>query len=118
MDKVIDKLAGLGVAGIVLACVISTSGLTGVYALTAALSTLGGPFGGMYVGIAMLGLIAMTTAFISKWGIDKTVILIVQKMVEKGHSKSRIIKDLDKYPWKIVLSKDLRLLIKDKISKA
>ena len=76
MDKILDKLAGLGIAGIVLACVIATSGLTGVYALTAALSTLGGPFGGMLVGLTMLGLIAMTSSLIAKIGIDQVVILV------------------------------------------
>lgn len=117
MDRIIDKLAGLGVAGIVLVCVIASSGLTGVYALTAALSTLGGPFGGMFVGLTMLGLIAMTSALIAKIGIDQVVILVSQKIIKKGKSKKQLIKELNSMPWKIVLSEELRLKIKDKISK-
>ena len=118
MDKILDKLAGLGIAGIVLACVIATSGLTGVYALTAALSTLGGPFGGMFVGLAMLGLIAMTSTLIAKIGIDQVVILIVEKIVKKGKKKEDLIKELNSNPWRIVLSEDLRLKIEKKISRA
>ena len=114
----LDKLAGLGIAGIVLVCVISTSGLTGVYALTAALSTLGGPFGGMLVGLTMLGLIAMASSLIAKMGIDKVVILLVQRMLNKGMSKNQLVKDLNSNPWKIILSADLRLKIENKISKA
>ena len=118
IDEMLDKVAGLGVAGIVLAVAMATSGATGVYAVTAALSMLGGPFGGMIAGITMLGVIAMISTLIAKFGIDKLVIMLVQRMVTKGTSKQKILSDLSKKPWTIVLSKSLRRKIEEKINKA
>ncbi len=116
MDEIIDKVAGLGVGGVILMYVIATSGLTGVYALTAALYTLG--FGwGMIWGIAFFGIASMLSAFISKYGIDFVAEKVVKRMVENGTSKQQIISDIDKMPWRIVCSKSLRLKVKDSLEK-
>ena len=42
MDKVVDKIVGLGVPGLVLLIAVSISGFSGAAALTAALASLGG----------------------------------------------------------------------------
>jgi len=118
IDQMLDKVAGLGVAGIVFAVVMATSGATGVYAITTALSILGGPFGGMVAGITMLGIIAMISTLLAKFGIDKLVIMLVQRMVKKGMSKEKLISDLSRKPWTILLSKALRTQITDKIKNA
>ena len=45
MDKLLDKIAALGVPGVVLAVAMETTGYVGAAALTTALATLGGPLG-------------------------------------------------------------------------
>ena len=55
MDEVIQKVAALGLPGVVLVIVMATTGLTGAAAITTALAILGGP-AGMLGGIAILGL--------------------------------------------------------------
>ena len=45
MDELINKLAGFGVAGLVLVVVMGVSGFAGAAAITTALAALGGPFG-------------------------------------------------------------------------
>lgn len=114
IDQMLDKIAGLGVAGIVFAVVMATSGLTGVYAITATLSTLGGPLG-MLGGIAALGVISMISTLLAKFGIDKLVVMLVQRMAKNGMSKQKLLSDLSKKPWTFVLSTSLRLQVMEKI---
>lgn len=116
MDEILDKAAGLGVGGIILAYVIATTGLTGVYALTAALSILGCGFG-MVGGIVVLGLASMLSALIAKKGIDFIACEVVKRMVSKGNNKEKIISDIDSFPWNVVCSKSLRLKMVNDIKK-
>lgn len=52
MDRIVNKIAGLGVPGIMLMVAISMTGLSGAAAITAALALLGP--GEMLGGIAFL----------------------------------------------------------------
>lgn len=66
MDRIVNKIAGLGVPGIMLMVAISMTGLSGAAAITAALALLGP--GGMLGGIAFLLLAgAVTSAFNRVW---------------------------------------------------
>jgi len=114
MDEIIDKLAGLGVAGLVLAIVIATTGFAGAAALTAGLAILGGPFG-MIGGIAALGLITVAAAAISKFGIDAIAIGIINELKKKGKSSSEIISEIDSFP---IITKNLKRKLKDYVNKA
>ena len=109
MDEVIGKLAGLGVAGLVLAVVIATSGFAGAAALTTALALLGGPVG-MIGGIAVLGVITVAAAAISKFGIDAIAIGIVNSLKKKGMSSSEILSEIDSFP---IISRNLKRKLKD-----
>ena len=53
MDKIISKVAALGIPGLVLVTAIGATGLTGAAAITAALAALGP--GGILGGIARSG---------------------------------------------------------------
>lgn len=105
MDKVIDKLAGMGVAGLVLAIVISISGYAGAAALTSSLALLGGPWG-MIGGIGVLLLIGSVSTAIANYGIDAVAKGIVQKMIDDGKSKSDIKSEIDSFP---IISKDMKV---------
>lgn len=56
MDRLVSKIAALGVPGLVLLVAMSATGYAGAAALTTALAALGGPLG-MLGGIAVLGLL-------------------------------------------------------------
>jgi len=114
MDKVINKLAGLGVPGLVLAVAIAMTGLSGAAAIVVALSSLGGPFG-MLGGIGVLILLALTSSAIAKYGIEKIAIGIVKKLIQEGKSKKDIIREVEEFP---VISKELKLKIKDFVERA
>lgn len=108
MDQLINKIASLGVPGLVLVVVMATTGWAGAAAITAALATLGGPFG-MLGGIAVLGLLSLIARGISDYGAETVVRAVVRKLKEEGKSKDDIEKSIDSYP----ISRMLKLKIKD-----
>ena len=110
IDKVADKIAGAGVAGLVLLVVMSTTGFAGAAAVTAALAALGGP-AGMVGGVVLLALAATISAALATYGFEKVAQATVRSMVKKGKSKHKIREDIRKVPG---LSSDL----KDKLLKA
>ena len=114
MEKAISKLAGLGVAGLVLAVVIGTTGFAGAAALTASLAILGGPFG-MLGGLAVLGIISIAAAAIAKYGIDQIALGVVQKLLQQGKSKEQIISEINAFP---IISGDLKAKLRDFVNRA
>ncbi|MBD2098578.1 hypothetical protein H6F90_26255 [Trichocoleus sp. FACHB-591] len=75
MDEVIQKVAALGLPGVVLVIVMATTGLTGAAAITTALAILGGP-AGMLGGIAVLGLTGLITESLAKTGLENLLTAI------------------------------------------
>lgn len=114
MDKIVDKLAGLGVAGLVLLIVISTGGLAGAAAFTAALALLGGPFG-MIGGMITLGLIFAVSAAIANFGVDALAHAVVRRLLKKGMTKAEVIKKINKFP---IISRSLKAILRDYVNSA
>ena len=112
LDQIVNKIAALGVPGLVLLVVMATTGWAGAAAITAALATLGGPFG-MLGGIAMLGILGLIAKGLSDYGAETLVRAVVKKLKEKGMSKGDIEKEVDSYP----ISRILNLKIKDYLNK-
>ncbi len=104
MDQLIDKIAALGVPGLVLVVAMGVTGWAGAAALTTALAMLGGPFG-MLGGIAVLGLLGLISKGLSDYGFEATV----DELRKQGKSKADIDREVDSYP----ISRDLKLKIKD-----
>lgn len=103
MDKVVSKLVGLGVPGLVLLVAIAMSGVAGGAAIVAALAALGGPFG-MLGGVALLGTMTLVSDAIAKHGLDEIFRRVVDGLREKGHSKREIREKVSSYP----ISEDLK----------
>ena len=68
MDKIVSKIAALGVPGLVLTVAIGATGLAGGAAITTALAAIGP--GGMIGGLVTLGVIGLISEGISKYGVD------------------------------------------------
>ena len=112
MEKVIGKIAALGVPGIVLLTAMSATGLGGAAAITAALAALG-PFG-MLGGIATLGVIGLASDAVAKYGYTAIFSAVVKELYKKGETIESIQEKILKYPIsksvKVKLMADLEKL--------
>lgn len=107
MDQIVDKLAALGVPGLILIVVMNTTGWARAAALTTALASLGGPLG-MLGGIGMLGIFGLIAKGLSNYGFKKLLKALVDRLREKGISKTEIERKVESYP----ISEELKLKVK------
>lgn len=112
LDKIAEKIAALGVPGLILAIAIATSGLAGGAAIVAALAALGGPLG-MIGGIALLGILVLISNAIATYGAEAVVKKVIANLKKKGMNKEDVLKKIDSYP----ISMGLKLKAKDYIEK-
>lgn len=111
MDKIVAKVAALGVPGLILVTAIGATGLAGGAALTAALAALGP--GGMIGGIATLGVIGLISEGIAEFGFDAIFSAVVKELYKRGETKDSISKKIDKYP----VSKGLKRKLRESLNK-
>lgn len=111
MDKLIAKIAALGIPGLILLIAINATGLAGAAALTAGLAALGP--GGMIGGIACLGVAGLIAHGLSEFGFDAIYSGVVKELYKKGETKASILEKIENYP----VSKSLKLKLKDQIEK-
>ncbi|MEH2279885.1 MAG: hypothetical protein V7K90_00875 [Nostoc sp.] len=97
MDELVNKLAGLGVAGLVLVGLVATSSYVGAVAITTSLAFLGGPFG-MIGGAVALTLIAAISSVIAKFGVEALARAVVTQLRENGRSEASIIIEINNFP--------------------
>jgi uncharacterized membrane protein len=97
MDELVNKLAGLGVAGLVLVGLVATSSYVGAVAITTSLAVLGGPFG-MIGGAVALTLIAAISSMIAKVGVETLAKAVVKKLKDSGRSEISIIQEINNFP--------------------
>lgn len=115
MDKLVKKLAPFGVMGIVFIVALTSAmaaGLVGAAAFTAAMAALGP--GGMIGGLLTLGVVGMVSALAVDYGYDALVLAVIKEQL-KEKSKEDIWRSIEK---KKLISKDMKLKIKDYIDKA
>lgn len=96
MEKIISKIAGFGVPGLILLLAINATGLAGAAAITTALAALGP--GGIVGGIAFLGLTGLIVEAISEYGFQAIYTGVVKQLFVKGETKESIIAKIKKYP--------------------
>ena len=109
MEKIVSKLVGLGVPGLVLLIAVSTSGLAGGAAIVAALAALGP--GGMIGGIVTLGVIALVAHGIAEFGVEKISCAVIKGLLNKGETKSSILSKVSKYPISGSLKRRLKEIV-------
>lgn len=96
MDKIVSKIAGLGVPGLVLMVAINATGLAGAAAITTALAAIGP--GGMLGGIACLMVSGLIIDGLAEWGFDELFAGVVRQLYKRGETKESIRKQISKYP--------------------
>jgi hypothetical protein len=106
MDRIVDKIAALGVPGLVLLVALAATGWTGAAATTTALALLGGPFG-MLGGVATLIFSALLAKGLAKYGFERLFQATVLKLRGEGMSKEEIKRRVQAYP----ISAELKLKI-------
>ena len=112
MDKLVSKIAALGIPGLVLVTAIGATGLAGGAAITTALAALGP--GGILGGIATLGIIGLISEGIAQYGVDAIFSAVIKELYRKGETKEEILRKIKKYP----ISKELKRKLKENIEKA
>ena len=96
LDRIADKVAALGVPGLVLVAVIAFTGVTGGAAIVVALATLGGPLG-MMGGIGVLLLLGLISKALTEYGFEAFMNAVVGKLKEQGKSDEAIIAEIRSY---------------------
>ena len=109
MNKIVSKIAALGVPGLIFMVALSATGLAGGAAITAALAALGP--GGMIGGIATLGIIGLISEAITEYGFDTIFSAVVNELYKRGETIESLLKKIDKYP----VSKSLKSKLKEKL---
>ena len=110
IDEVVERIAGLGVPGLVLLVAMSGSGLFGGAAIVTGLAALGGPFG-MIGGIGAVVLSGFIAAAISKYGFENIFRRVIKKLREQGRTEEEILQKINQYP----IAKELKLKLRDYI---
>ena len=111
MDKVISKIAALGVPGLILVVAMGATGYAGAAALTTALAALGP--GGMIGGVCLLGFVGIVSDAIAKYGFDAIFVAVIKELYKKGESRESILRKINAYP----ISKDLKRKLRETIEK-
>lgn len=110
MDKIVSKIAALGLPGVILLVTMATTGLSGAAAITASLALLGP--GGMLGGIAFLGVIGLISEGLTTYGLEALLINIYETRKLKGEDYFALCKEIDFLP----ISNELKLVVKEYIS--
>lgn len=108
MDQIVDKIAALGVPGLVLLVAMAITGWSGAAALTSALALLGGPFG-MLGGVAVLGVLSLISKGLAEYGLEQLLQGVVERLRQRGRSVESIAREIEFYP----ISRGLKLKIRD-----
>ncbi|GAB4340351.1 MAG: hypothetical protein Fur0042_00990 [Cyanophyceae cyanobacterium] len=108
MDQIVDKIAALGIPGLVLVVAMAATGWAGAAAITTALALLGGPFG-MLGGIALLGVLGLISQGLANYGFEEIFKAVVGELRKQGKSKNDIEQEIVSYP----ISRELKLKIKE-----
>ncbi len=109
MEKLVSKIAALGVPGLILLVAINASGYVGGAAIVTALSALGP--GGIIGGIATLGIIGLIVQGLTEFGMDAIFSAVVRELLKKGETKESILRKIEKYPVSKSLKRRLRELV-------
>lgn len=112
MEKILSKVAAVGVPYGVFQFVRKASGHKGAASFTTGLSSLGGRWG-MKGGIVTLSLVGVAVGYIAEQAPYALLNSVVKQLCIEGESQEEIFDKIEKYP----VSKDLKLKLKETVRK-
>ena len=112
MEKIVSKVAALGVPGLVLLVAVNTAGYAGGAAVITALAALGP--GGIIGGIATLGVIGLIAHGLTEFGMEAIFSAVFKELVTRGETKSAILAKIAKYP----ISKSLKSRLREEVRRS
>lgn len=111
MEKIIGKIVGLGIPGLILLVAINATGLAGAAAITAALAAIGPA--GMIGGVITLCVAGMIADGITEYGFEKILCGVVKELYKRGETEESIRKKIQRYP----VTKELKDRLLGELSK-
>lgn len=111
LDELVSKLAAIGFPALVLMLTMATTGLAGAAAMTASLAMLGP--GGMLGGIITLLAGGVLAEVLAKYGTERVITRVIEKMYNNGKTREEIEGQIDK----MLISKNLKMKLIDKFNK-
>jgi hypothetical protein len=114
IDEIAEKLTALGVPGLILVYLVSTSSFFGAAAITSSLALLGGP-AGMLGGIATLGVISLISGAIATYGTEAIAVALVKNLKSNGKTNEELLNEIAKFPISNKLKRKLREVIETSI---
>jgi len=111
MEKVVSKIAGMGVPGLILLVTINATGLIGAAAITTALAAIGP--GGIVGGVTFLVASGLVVDALAEWGFDALFTGVVRQLYLNGETKESIKRKISKYP----LTKKLKTKLYHEVDK-
>lgn len=97
LDTVAEKIAALGVPGLILVIGIAFSGYAGGAAIVSVLATMGGPLG-MLGGILLLGILVLISNAIATYGAEVVIKKVITNLKKNGLSQEEALKKMNAYP--------------------
>lgn len=110
MEKIISKIAALGIPGLVLTVLFHFAG-GGLSGFLIAMSTLS--FGGFWGGFVTLGVIGLISQGLTEFGFDAIFTGVVKELYRRGETKVSIMSKIEGYP----VSKSLKRKLKEELEK-
>ena len=111
MEKIISKIAGLGIPGLILMVAIEATGLAGAAAITAALAALGP--GGMLGGVALLCAAGLVADALAEYGFSAIFEAVIRELYVRGETKDTIRAKIARYP----VSKALKAKLMEEVNR-
>lgn len=110
MDKIISKIAALGIPGIVLFIAIKATGLSGAAAITSALSGLGTP--GMMGGMIFLGACVLVIDSVARRLFASAYLKKIRQLYALDETKDKLRRKIGRYP----VSGDLKRRLREELN--
>lgn len=111
MEKIVSRIAALGVPGLVLILAIHTTGYAGGAAIITALAAIGP--GGILGGIATLGVLGIIVQGITEYGMEAVFSAVIDELIRRGETQQSILYKIDRYP----ISRSLKRKLLEQVNK-
>lgn len=109
MEKIVSKIAALGVPGLILTVLIHAAG-GGLSGFLIAMSVLGP--GGFWGGMVTLGVIGLISQGLTQYGLEAMCSDISDELIRRGETRESILAKIERCP----ISSDLKRKLREQVN--